>query len=70
MTYRLIIALPFNTILVFQQKFASEEAALDYRDATTFPALEPWNEEKIKAYRGFIIEFPFGEEHGSGTVTP
>ncbi len=63
MTYRLVIVLPFNTILAFKQKFASVDEALDYRDTKPFPALEPWGEEKIKRWKGSTIEFPFGEDN-------
>ncbi len=62
MSYRLVIVLPFNTILVFKRQFAHSDEALDYRDTTQFPALEPWTEGRIKGWRGSIIEFPFVEE--------
>ncbi len=70
--WRLVLELPFNTLLVYRQQFISREEALSYKSTflSDYPAFEAWEEGKIIRCHRFQIYIPFGELHKSELLKP
>ena len=62
MTYRLVLSLPFNILLVHYADFPDGATALAFQQEhyPSFSGLEVWSKNCVSSWQGLPIIFPIG----------